>query len=100
MTNDARKLFAVGILALFLPALRADFEILETYTCAERGPLDVPITAFRGLADPTVQRSEVASWREHTRADFALRQLPGGHFFQRDAAELLCDAIAGTLRYR
>lgn len=86
------------ILAIFLPALRADFALMEGYLCEERAPIDVPITGFRGLADDTVQRSEVVAWQEHTSAPFQLRQVPGGHFFLREDPELVCDAIAGALR--
>jgi medium-chain acyl-[acyl-carrier-protein] hydrolase len=88
-----RLLRSPGLLRIFLPALRADFALLDRYTCAERPPLDIPITAFRGLGDNTVDRAEVSAWRTHTAADFQLRQVPGGHFFHREEAELLVDAI-------
>ncbi len=87
-----------AILALFLPALRADYAMMEGYAFRDRGPLPLPITAFRGLSDATVDRAEVAAWGRLTTGPFALRQLPGGHFFHRDHPELLCDALAGALR--
>lgn len=79
-----RLLAQPRILKLFLPTLRADFQVIDDYTCDDRPPLDLPVVAIRGLSDPTVSRSELAAWREHTTADFQLRQVPGGHFFHRD----------------
>lgn len=85
------------ILRIFLPALRADIEVLETYRHEDEPPLQVPLTAFAGTADPVVAPADVALWRAHTTGPFTFRRLPGGHFFLRDQQDLLCDAIAGPL---
>ena len=83
---------------MFLPALRGDYALLETWHPEPEPPLDVPITAFAGTSDTIVTRAMVHEWRRHTTAEFQLRQMPGGHFFLRDSADLLTDAIAGSLR--
>jgi len=85
-------------LRMFLPGLRADFTLLDTWRCPPEPPLDVPITAFAGTEDSVVGAALVRSWKKYTTRDFQLRQIPGGHFFLRDSADLLTDAIAGTLR--
>jgi medium-chain acyl-[acyl-carrier-protein] hydrolase len=63
-----------------LPALRADFEVFETYRHLREQPLEVPITAIAGLRDRSTPPSEIAAWKEHTVAPFAMHVLAGGHF--------------------
>ncbi len=45
------------------PTVRADLKVSETYVYTEEPPLDCPITAFGGLADPTLLREEIDAWR-------------------------------------
>ena len=37
---------------MYLPILRADFTLVETYAYADEAPLDCPITAFGGRLEP------------------------------------------------
>ena len=69
------------LLSLFLPALRADLAALEGYTYEPAPPLPIPITALAGRDDPNAPADDIAPWREHTSAKFALHTVPGGHFF-------------------
>jgi medium-chain acyl-[acyl-carrier-protein] hydrolase len=72
------------LMQLVLPALRADFALVETYAYAPGARLDCPISAFGGEADGTVGVADVAGWADQAGCDFALRMLPGGHFFLHD----------------
>ena len=69
------------LMELFLPLLRADFAVNETYTYQPEPLLDCPLTAFGGWQDKTVNHYEVAAWQEQTSSKFKLHMLPGGHFF-------------------
>jgi medium-chain acyl-[acyl-carrier-protein] hydrolase len=69
------------LLAYFLPTLRADVKLLESYGFCEEAPLSCPITAFAGAADPHVSKAQLDAWGRQTSAGFAARVLPGGHFF-------------------
>jgi medium-chain acyl-[acyl-carrier-protein] hydrolase len=82
---------------LIEPILRADFTVCEVYTYADEEPLACPITAFGGLQDHDVTREELAAWREQTRGAFALRMLPGDHFFVNTARMLLLQTLAREL---
>jgi medium-chain acyl-[acyl-carrier-protein] hydrolase len=82
---------------LIEPILRADFTVCEVYAYAEDEPLACPITAFGGLQDHDVTRDELAAWREQTHGAFALRMLPGDHFFINTARMLLLQALAREL---
>lgn len=82
---------------LLLPALRADFAMCETYEHAPADPLECPIVAFGGQYDEKVSGDELSGWRDHTRAAFRLRMLPGDHFFLHSARAALLQDIAREL---
>jgi surfactin synthase thioesterase subunit len=85
------------ILALVLPALRADIQALERHRPGPRPALDCPITAFGGADDANVSREHLEAWRAETRRAFRMRIFPGGHFYlDRCRTELLAD-LAATL---
>jgi len=86
------------IMQLMEPLLRADFEVAETYTYTQTAPLDCPITAFGGLGDEEVNRTEVKAWCEQTSAAFSLQMFPGDHFFLHTSQTLLLQTIAHQLQ--
>lgn len=77
------------LMELFLPLLRADFALNETYVYTPKEALDYPLTAFGGWQDATVNHQEVAAWKEQTSAQFKLHMLPGDHFFLNSAQHQL-----------
>ena len=78
------------LLELFLPIVRADFEVLETWSHTPEEPLDIPISAFGGLTDAMNPPDQIEAWRVQTRSDFTQRMFPGDHFFlQSDRTALL-----------
>ncbi len=66
---------------LFLPIIRSDFQVCETYNYRDSLTLDCPITAFCGEDDGDVASREMEEWRKHTLSTFQLKTIPGGHFF-------------------
>ena len=68
-------------MAVVLPALRADFEAYSGYGYRDEAPLDCPIVAFAGSKDSLVAAERTDGWRRHTRAEFGLHVIEGGHFF-------------------
>jgi len=85
------------LMEIFLPVLRADFALLETYEYTSEKPLDCPITAFGGLQDRKATREELAAWRDQTHGDFRLQLFPGDHFFLHSVQPILLQAIAQDL---
>jgi len=69
------------LMELFLPVLRADFAVAETYVYGAEEPLECPISAFGGLEDGAIGRDRIAAWRDQTRGYYQMRMLPGDHFF-------------------
>ncbi|MEO6703312.1 MAG: thioesterase domain-containing protein [Jatrophihabitantaceae bacterium] len=64
-----------------LPALRADLSICDTYRWRPEPPLDCPMTAFAGTADPIANPEQVLGWREYTSRSFVARTVEDDHFF-------------------
>jgi surfactin synthase thioesterase subunit len=80
-----------------LPTLRADLEIVETYSHREGAPLSCPITACGGAEDRTVDGDAIDAWRSYTSADFRNRIFPGDHFFVHASRPFVLKAIAEDL---
>lgn len=85
------------LMQLFLPILRADFAILETYIYTPKPLLEFPITVFGGLQDSEVGCDELHAWQEQTKADFNLHIIPGNHFFIHSSASFLLEKLAKYL---
>jgi len=86
------------LMALFLPAMRGDFELLESYVHEPGPPLDVPIVALHGTRDPMVDLEGVERWGELTSRTFRIRSVIGGHFFLDEAATEVTDVLAELFR--
>lgn len=83
---------------LLLPALRADFEAVESYRyISDDLPLDCPIVAFGGLNDPRVNRECIEGWALLTVSSFKAEFFPGDHFFIDTAGETAIASIASVL---
>ncbi len=82
------------LLQLFLPILRADLTLYETYVYTADEPLDCPISAFGGSEDKIVSRDDLAAWRHQTHGAFTLRMFIGDHFFLRSAQTHLLRAMS------
>lgn len=82
---------------MLLPALRGDYKAIETYRWQPGPPLDCPIRALVGDADPLTTQAEAAAWSAHTRAEFALHTFPGRHFYVVDHMPAVASLIAGAL---
>lgn len=72
---------------LLLPALRADFEMLQTYEYTSEEPLECPITVMGGIDDALASGNELDAWGRETRHRFTVRRFAGGHFFFRSCEE-------------
>ncbi|ANS70603.1 thioesterase [Streptomyces lincolnensis] len=70
-----------SVLQVYLPSLRADLRMVETYAHTHSEPLDVPIAAFAGLQDRLTDPAGMEAWASLTERSFDLTLLRGGHFF-------------------
>jgi medium-chain acyl-[acyl-carrier-protein] hydrolase len=88
------------LLNIFMPILRADFSIVETYTYRHTDALDCPITAFGGLHDTTVPIDQLSFWKEITRGPFRIKPFPGNHFYLKDFSSAILKEIFYDLNFR
>ncbi len=86
-----------ALLRLFLPTLRADFAVNETYVPVPGPPLSCPVSALTGSADPEVTVEEMAHWRSATTGDFSLRVFYGDHFYLKSRPGDVLEAIRQDL---
>jgi medium-chain acyl-[acyl-carrier-protein] hydrolase len=84
-------------LEIVIPLLRADFALYETYVYSAEPPLNCPISAFGGLQDSKVTRSDLEAWRDQTTGAFSMRMLPGDHFFLNTTQPLLLQMLSHEL---
>lgn len=87
------------VLRMIMPALRADYEAIETYAPRSQGQLDCPVTALIGDSDPRVTIDEARAWQGHTTGGFEMRTFSGGHFYltahQDEIIAMLRDRLIG-----
>ena len=82
----------------FLPILRADLSLCETYTYTPNAPLNCPISAFGGFQDSAVSIPQIKAWSQQTCHSFTLKMFEGNHFFLNDAQSSLLQTISQDLR--
>jgi medium-chain acyl-[acyl-carrier-protein] hydrolase len=85
-------------LKLFLPTIRADLELIETYAYQPEAPFACAIYAYGGLQDASVPLEFLHAWQKQTSAKLATRLFPGGHFFIQTATATLLHALCHDVR--
>lgn len=81
---------------IFLPVLRADLQVVETYEYVAGPKLACPVAAFAGVEDASVSEAGLQAWGECTSAGCVVERLAGDHFYHLGSRELL-EAILGRL---
>ncbi|MCS7475566.1 thioesterase II family protein [Umezawaea endophytica] len=86
-----------GLLRHFLPTIRADFAVFETYEYRSGSPLTCPVIAFSGAEDTDVPHTRVEPWSAESTGRFEHHVLPGSHFFVHTARTALLNLVRGEL---
>ena len=84
-------------LRLFLPAIRADMRLIETWDYHPGLPLGVPMLALGGDRDPFASTEAVRAWRVHSKSQFEAQFWPGGHFYLHEHPEPVMAYLATRL---
>lgn len=71
--------------AIYLPALRNDYRLIESYKGDISKLLDMPLSVCLGATDGEVDQDEAHAWAEVTRQVTDFRTFAGGHFYLRDS---------------
>jgi len=80
--TDARVLDDRELRDMALPAIRGDYQAVETYRYVSGGPLRCPVTVLVGDQDPRVTPEEAMDWEKQApEGGFDFKVFPGGHFY-------------------
>ncbi len=85
---------------MFLPSLRNDYRIVETYGRATPQPLDTRVTVLFPEQDPEVDLGEALAWQAATHQPLQLQRWGGEHFYLVEQRQAVLDALAATLLER
>lgn len=69
------------VMELFIPMLKADFELDEKYMNTQVIPVKTPILGLKGSKDKEVLTDEVYKWKDYTTENFDCKTVEGGHMF-------------------
>ncbi|MFF7446756.1 MULTISPECIES: alpha/beta fold hydrolase [unclassified Streptomyces] len=83
--------------ALYLPVLRGDIAMLETYRYRAERPLRCAITALSGTEDQEAREEDMRGWRHHGAGGFTQHAYRGGHFFLQEHRAALLGLLAQDL---
>ena len=86
------------LMELFVPILRADLAIEETYKFYKEAPLNIPISAFYGTEDTEAPQTVVSPWNDHTSCPFSEHAIQGGHFFIKSNMDSFLSQISKILK--
>lgn len=97
--NTTKEVFEDETLReLFLPILRADFEMGETYRYQEKTEkINCDITVMNGKQDLSVFMSDMKLWSECSSGNCYIRYYQGGHFFLFETMEEVIEMIYESL---
>lgn len=82
-----------AFLDFYLPILKADFSVVETYQYKNLPRVNVPFCAMGGDKDLLADVDEIKAWQELTAGDFNYYIIPGNHFFLIDAQKDLINIL-------
>jgi surfactin synthase thioesterase subunit len=86
------------LVKILLPYLRADFEIIDTYTYQPYEPLPIPFTVYGGQQDQKIHPERLGAWREQTTRACVVRIFPGDHFFLNSSRKQLLTTLSQDLK--
>ena len=84
------------LMTLFMPLLRADFRVAETYQYEERGPIWCPVTVLGGDEDDGVPLEHLSAWSTVCRSSCDEHVFRGDHFFIHNHKAAIIDLVNGV----
>lgn len=85
------------LISVFLPMLRADFTLIDTYCEDEITVLHCPIMSFGGDSDNDAKPDEIREWSKCTNNSFDYKVYSGGHFFIKEHEDDIMSIINHAL---
>jgi pyochelin biosynthesis protein PchC len=96
--TDVRALENPELRDLVLPAIRADYRLVERYRpTIAKGAIDAPVAVYYGVDDSNLREESLAGWSAVTSATCRTRPFDGGHFYIMQAGPAVLADILATL---
>ena len=86
------------LLALFMPAMKADLRLTEMYVYKPEVPFSFPLHILSGKNDTRLTQDLLMPWADQTTAAAPLKYFDGGHFFVRDSCAEVTDYVSRILQ--
>ena len=86
-----------SILKLFLPRIKADYKMIESYCDKDHYALNCPIAGFFGQDDGSVPPESIRGWAGYTTREFLKFYFPGDHYFYYDHQEEIIERILALI---
>lgn len=77
----------------FMPIIRSDYYITETYIPEKIVKFCCGCTVFNGVEDDLTEE-DLTSWKKYSPCGFSIKNFPGNHFFINEH----CDLVIGQIR--
>lgn len=84
-------------LALLMPTVRDDLQIVQSYRPRDEPPLPCPLYVVGGFDDPLTPPDDLAAWQIHSLDPRPVRLYSGGHFIFRSPERALVATIAEVM---
>ena len=81
------------LMDLYLPLLRADFQISETYYSDATDKINSKICVFSGTKDEDITEQDLRQWYEHFHTKIGIKMIEGSHFFIEENSDHLLKEI-------
>ncbi len=94
--TDARLLEDEDFLELLLPAVRADYQAFNRYSCERSVKITADIHAVGGAGDHRVGQDLLRQWEFHTHGVFTFTEFDGGHFYLDDHLDDVAELVSCT----
>lgn len=85
------------LLSLYLPILRADFQLASNARQALRPGLGLHTHVLGGVEDVEATEEDLQQWRAYLSTTPQVTMFPGGHFFLRENSHAVCAVVAKQL---
>lgn len=85
------------LMELYLPLLRADFQVAETYFTSIGEPLNCTLILFSGTEDRGIKQADLEGWRKHFNSGGNIQMFEGDHFFIEQNGREILSAVTSLL---
>lgn len=81
------------LIQIFLPIIRNDYQVVETYNFGKKKVFDADFTVMAGREDCIVSREQMEEWKTYTTGRCDVHMFNGDHFYLFKEPRSVCELI-------